>query len=92
MNNVTKEYKDYVLRGHPASPTMKVITRNGSGAVPKELQGLYTSFQLAIDAIDNYRPAKPKGKANGSKKHTTDGDEQVRQRVDNGSESVKLSS
>lgn len=48
------EYNDFVIEGDEAGFCMRVIRRRGKGALPKELQGLWSTTVNAKQAIDNY--------------------------------------
>ena len=85
-------YDKYVIRSNPKSPTLKYITPPGSGKVPKELQGNYTSVTEAQIAINTYNSMKPKKEVtDGNKADTSKGDESVRKGAGNRSKPASVS-
>lgn len=79
------EHKGFVLTSDKKLPQFKRVTCGGSGTVPKELRGMYTSFAAAMEHIDQIGKvagaSKPKGRKN-AKENTTSGDEPVRKGAD----------
>lgn len=47
------EYKGYAIERHPNYMTYNVRSI-GKGALPKELQGAFTSIKFLKDAVDRY--------------------------------------
>lgn len=62
------EYKERFIKTDPTFPSMHIIRPKGSGKVPAELSGRYTSVVEARLAIDRYNP--PRGKTNAKAKPT----------------------
>lgn len=58
-------YKGYIISGVAESPTLKRIATEGQGGkIPNVLTGSFTSYHVAMDAIDRYLEAV-KEKSNG---------------------------
>ena len=86
-----KTYEGYALGDVPKYPQQKRITSVGSGSVPLELRGMYTSFKECMNAIDTYKLSQAKRKKTDAKEDAATGDAPVRPRASNGSKSPKLS-
>lgn len=64
-------YKGYILKVHPASPTLLTVATEGRGGkIPKVLEGLFTSKHTVTDLIDQYLASKG-GKANAREASAT---------------------
>jgi len=50
-----KTYNGYILSPNPFSPTLvKIATEGQGGRIPKVLEGSFTSYGVAEQAIDTY--------------------------------------
>lgn len=65
-NNMFEKYEGFVVKKDVVS-NLYLITTDGSGSIPKELVGRYTSVGIAKSNIDLYKRSK-KGVANAEKK------------------------
>ncbi len=59
-----KEYKGFLIKAAPFSPTLFVVATAGQGGkIPNVLDSMFTSAGLAMTEIDRYLEIK--GKKNG---------------------------
>ena len=53
-----KTYNGYILSPNPFSPTLiRIATEGQGGRIPKVLEGSFTSYGVATQAIDQYLEA-----------------------------------
>ena len=84
------QYDQYVIDNDKNFPAMKRVRNDGQpGPVVEALQGLYTTVQQAMNAVDSYRN-KQKSEANANKEKPAVRGKQLREGVDNGSKPAEV--
>ena len=68
-----KNYKGFIIKTNPLSPTMFTVAVEGRGGkIPKVLEGSFTSFKVVSDIIDKYSDTRKGSVKNDNEANSTE--------------------